>query len=123
MSRATLRPVSHDDRLSLIEHLDELRTRLIICVAAFLLCFGLAFWQNDRLLHIMNRPLERTAFQKGSQDPFEKASGFQQQLKVLLLKQAAANRALSLEKSISPGTRAMLDDLAKAGATTAAATP
>ncbi len=38
MSR--LRPVGHDDRLSLVEHLDELRTRLIWCIAAFLVAFS-----------------------------------------------------------------------------------
>ena len=27
-----LKPIGHDDRLSLVEHLDELRTRIIICV-------------------------------------------------------------------------------------------
>ena len=27
-----LKPIAHDDRLSLVEHLDELRTRIIICV-------------------------------------------------------------------------------------------
>ena len=28
-----LKPVGHEDRLSIVEHLDELRTRIIICVA------------------------------------------------------------------------------------------
>ena len=123
MARAALRPVSHEDRLSLVEHLDELRTRLIICLAAFLVCFAVAFWQNGELLHIMNRPLELTAFQKGSQDPFEKAVTFQQKEKVLLVQQAAALRALSAEKSISPATRAMLAQLSKNTADTAAAVP
>ena len=123
MSRASLRPVRHDDRLSLVEHLDELRTRLIICVAAFLVCFGVAFWQNDALLHIMNRPLEKTAFQKGSKDPFEKSADYQQALKQLLLKQSVANRALAGEDQISPATRAMFDELAKESAAVAAATP
>src|SRR4051794_30272417 len=123
MSRASLRPVKHEDRLSLVEHLDELRTRLIICVAAFLVCFGVAFWQNDALLHIMNRPLEKTAFQKGSKDPFEKSADYQQALKQLLLKQSVANRALAGEDQISPATRAMFDELAKESAAVAAATP
>ena len=30
-----IRPIGHEERLSLIEHLDELRTRLIWCVVAF----------------------------------------------------------------------------------------
>ena len=29
-----LRPIGHEDRLSMVEHLDELRSRLIICVIA-----------------------------------------------------------------------------------------
>src|SRR5829696_6436438 len=123
MARAALRPVSHEDRLSLVEHLDELRTRLIICVVAFLACFAVTFWQNDELLHIMNRPLEKTAFKSGSDDPFEKAATYQQTLKALLLKQAAANRALAGEERISPATRKLFDELASETAKTAAATP
>ena len=29
-----LRPIGHEDRLALVEHLDELRTRLIVCIGA-----------------------------------------------------------------------------------------
>jgi sec-independent protein translocase protein TatC len=123
MARGTLRPVGHDDRLSLVEHLDELRTRIIICLAAFLVCFGVAFWQNDRLLHIMNRPLEQTAFTKGSQDPFEKAAGLQQKEKVLFLQMAAAYRALAADDSVSAATRAKFAELARNAAATAAAVP
>ena len=44
---ARIKPVSHEDRLTLVEHLDELRTRIIISVLAFAVGFGLCFWQND----------------------------------------------------------------------------
>ena len=123
MARAALRPVGHDDRLSLVEHLDELRTRLIICVAALLACFGVAFWQNDTLLDIMNRPLEKTAFQSGSQDPFERAANFQQKQKALYLKEAAAYGALATDEKVSADTRAMFSELARDARATAAATP
>src|SRR5215210_4054555 len=123
MARAALRPVGYDERLSLVEHLDELRTRLIICVAAFLVCFGVAFWQNDFLLDTMNRPLEKTAFKKGSEDPFERDANFQQRQKATQLKEAAALRALSLEKSISADARAMLAEAARSARATAASTP
>jgi sec-independent protein translocase protein TatC len=54
---ARLRPVGFEDRLTLVEHLDELRTRIVISAAAFAAAFGLCFWQNDRLLEIANKPL------------------------------------------------------------------
>src|SRR5918995_3185162 len=54
---ARLRPVGFEDRLTLVEHLDELRTRIIISIAAFGVAFGLCFWQNDVLLEIANGPL------------------------------------------------------------------
>jgi sec-independent protein translocase protein TatC len=123
MARAALRPVSHEDRLSLVEHLDELRTRLLICLAAFLVCFGVAFWQNDRLLDVMNRPLEKTAFTEDSEDPFETAATFQQVQKRLYLQQAAVARALAGEERLSAGTRRMLEQLSRTADATAAATP
>jgi sec-independent protein translocase protein TatC len=52
-----LKPVSHDDRLTVVEHLDELRTRILVSVAAFMVAMGLCFWQNHQLLHWLNKPL------------------------------------------------------------------
>jgi len=52
-----LRPVGHEDQLSLVDHLDELRTRIIICVAAFGVALGLCFWQNHLILELINAPL------------------------------------------------------------------
>ena len=54
---ARIKPVSHDDRLTLIEHLDELRTRIIISVLAFAVGFGLCFWQDDQIFDVLNSPL------------------------------------------------------------------
>jgi sec-independent protein translocase protein TatC len=52
-----LRPIGHEDRLSVVDHLDELRHRLIICAIALVVAFGFCFWQNNRLLDLLNRPL------------------------------------------------------------------
>lgn len=54
---ARLRPVSHEDRLTLVEHLDELRTRIVVCLVAFGVALGLCFWQNHLLLEIASGPL------------------------------------------------------------------
>jgi sec-independent protein translocase protein TatC len=53
------RPIGHEDRLTLVEHLDELRTRIVIAVFAFVVALGLCFWQNHRLLEIINDPLPK----------------------------------------------------------------
>jgi len=53
-----LKPISHEDRLSLVEHLDELRSRIIFSAVAFGVAFALCFWQNELILEIVNRPLE-----------------------------------------------------------------
>src|SRR5215212_2289575 len=74
-----VRPIGHEDRLSLIEHLDELRTRLIICIGVFVVAFSFCYWQNDWLLHTINRPLEQTQNldgKKRSKDPLEEAARF-----------------------------------------------
>jgi sec-independent protein translocase protein TatC len=52
-----LRAVKFDEHLTLVEHLDELRTRIIVSVAVLALATGLCFWQDDLLLDIANRPL------------------------------------------------------------------
>ena len=54
---ARLKPAQFDERLTLVEHLDELRTRIIICVAALVVATAVCFWQNNFLLELANRPL------------------------------------------------------------------
>jgi sec-independent protein translocase protein TatC len=55
------RPIGHEDRLTLVEHLDELRTRIVIAVFAFVAALILCFWQNHLLLRIINDPLPHDA--------------------------------------------------------------
>jgi len=52
-----VRAVSHEDRLTLVEHLDELRHRLIVCLVIFAVALALCFWQNHLLLEIAQSPL------------------------------------------------------------------
>jgi sec-independent protein translocase protein TatC len=69
---ARLRPVDFEDRLTLVEHLDELRSRIIISIVAFAVAFGICFWQSDRLLDIANAPLpgDRNPITFGVAEPF-----------------------------------------------------
>src|SRR5947208_1476403 len=54
---ARFRAVRHDDHLTLVEHLDELRTRIIVSVSVFGVALALCFWQNHLLLKIAAEPL------------------------------------------------------------------
>jgi sec-independent protein translocase protein TatC len=69
---ARLRPVSFEDRLTIVEHLDELRTRIVVSISAFGVAFALCFWQNNRLLDIANAPLpgDKTPITLGVAEPF-----------------------------------------------------
>ncbi len=56
MARTAVRPIGHEDRLSIVDHLDELRSRLIICIVAIAVCFAFTFWQQHAILRIVNKP-------------------------------------------------------------------
>jgi sec-independent protein translocase protein TatC len=56
---SAIRTVGHQDRLSLVDHLDELRTRLLISGLALAIAFGVCFWQNHALLSFMNKPFAK----------------------------------------------------------------
>lgn len=52
-----VKAVSHDDRLTLVEHLDELRNRIVVCLVVLGVALALCFWQNHVLLEIASGPL------------------------------------------------------------------
>jgi sec-independent protein translocase protein TatC len=52
-----VRPISHEERLSIVDHLDELRSRLIVSGLAFVVAWALTVWQNHLVLDILNGPL------------------------------------------------------------------
>jgi sec-independent protein translocase protein TatC len=58
MARAIL-PVHYDQHLTLVEHLDELRTRIIISLAFIAVAFAVCFWQHDALLKLLEHPLSK----------------------------------------------------------------
>jgi sec-independent protein translocase protein TatC len=118
-----LRPIAHEDRLSLVEHLDELRTRLIVCIVVFLAAVGLCFWQNDAILSIMDRPLEQSAFTKGSDDPLERSAAFQQTQKQLYLQLEVLSRELARTEGASAAVREEAEETARLARVAAAAAP
>jgi sec-independent protein translocase protein TatC len=54
----TLKPIRHEDRLTIVDHLDELRTRLFVCAITLAVAFAVCFWQNSALIDVLNKPLK-----------------------------------------------------------------
>jgi sec-independent protein translocase protein TatC len=52
-----LKPAQFDERMTLVEHLDELRNRIIFSGIFLTLAIVFCFWQEDALLEIANEPL------------------------------------------------------------------
>ncbi|MDX6484731.1 MAG: sec-independent protein translocase protein TatC [Gaiellaceae bacterium] len=79
MARA-LRPIGHEDRLTLVDHLDELRKRLVISIVGLVIAFSFCFWQNNAILDIVTKPVRDTqnlkSPSKTSKDPLEQAARF-----------------------------------------------
>jgi sec-independent protein translocase protein TatC len=57
LSGTRLQRVGRDDRLSVVEHLDELRRRVIVSLVALVAAFGVAYGFQDQLLEILQWPL------------------------------------------------------------------
>ena len=57
MEAFPLRPAAHDERLTVTEHLTELRARLLLSGAVLAVLFAGCLWQSRPLLRVLNAPL------------------------------------------------------------------
>jgi sec-independent protein translocase protein TatC len=107
-----IRTIGHEDKLSLVDHLDELRTRLLVCAAVLLVAFGFCFWQNHLLLKVLNKPLVQQTRKQVAEGhgPLGQTALAQQGLLQLAHSTEALARSLSDPASHLPAaTRAQLD--------------
>jgi sec-independent protein translocase protein TatC len=118
----TLRPIGHDDRLSLVDHLTELRSRLVVSLAAFVVATGVCLWQSHAVLDVMNRPLDRATASSAAKDPLQQGARFDQKLKTYLQQSAAMWREVAGTES-DPALRQRFEQLARTATGVAAAAP
>jgi sec-independent protein translocase protein TatC len=52
-----VKAIAHEDEVSLVEHLDELRARIVVSLAVLGVALALCFWQNHLLLEVASAPL------------------------------------------------------------------
>lgn len=112
MATVLRKPVSHDERLSIVDHLDELRSRLIICVVTLGLAFGICFWQNHALLNVLNKPLKdssQTAQHHSGKGRLSQAAAAQATVRDGLTATAGAFAAIEADPHISAATKRALE--------------
>jgi sec-independent protein translocase protein TatC len=104
-----LRPVSHEAQMSIVDHLDELRTRLIVSLIAVAIAFGFCFWQNHALLRLVNSPLAQNTQQqvRDGQGPLGATYSVQQSARDIAGQLGAVVGVLRSE-SKSPAARVQL---------------
>src|SRR4051794_13501741 len=107
MATALRKPIGHEDRLSLIEHLDELRSRLIVCVFILVTSFSLCAWQNGRLLDVINKPLDKETQKnvRRGKGPLGEINRTVQSVRAAGLAQIASLRAIQRDTKVSQATR------------------
>ncbi len=106
-----IRTIGHEDKLSLVDHLEELRTRLIVSALAIAVAFGVCLWQNHALLEIINRPLEHQTqkqVEKGNGPLGQTALAQQGVLAVAHDVQEIAAALAAPSSGLPPATRAAL---------------
>ena len=52
-----VKPIHHEAQVSLVDHLDELRARIVVSLSVFGVALALCFWQNHLLLELASGPL------------------------------------------------------------------
>jgi sec-independent protein translocase protein TatC len=127
-----IRPVGHEERLSLVEHLDELRTRIILSIVAFVVAFSFCYWQNDRILDIINKPLDHAhrvdcKATKKADDALERSGCFNEAVGKFLqaagpafAQSARSLGAIASDDSVSNASRTQAKQTARTLAATAA---
>jgi sec-independent protein translocase protein TatC len=103
-----LRPIDHDERLSLVGHLDELRTRLIISIGTLIVAFGVCFWQNHRLLNLLQHPVNKVLAAQAGKGQGLEGQATQGSRALRAVTHAISNFAHQLAQpgsGVSPGVR------------------
>jgi len=86
------RAISHEARIPVLDHVDELRMRLIVSAATLAVAFGFTFWHSHAVLRVLNHPLANATIGKGepSRGPLAQSARTQAALRAAMSRQRAA---------------------------------
>jgi hypothetical protein len=116
-----IRGIEHEARLPVLDHVGELRVRLMIALAAFTVAFGFAFWQNHAVLSLLIRPLAHTSAHAAG--PLAQTAHTEQSLRTALLRQRIAFAALARNQDTPRTTEQAFTAAARADAAAVASIP
>jgi sec-independent protein translocase protein TatC len=121
-----LKPIGHEDRLTIVDHLDELRTRLFVCAITLAIAFALCFWQNSTLIDVLNKPLKDstpTVQHNQGNGRLAQVAAAQQEVQKGFAAVADAFGALATAKNLTPAQRGAVATAAEQAAAAARALP
>jgi len=109
-----IRPVGYDDRLSVVEHLDELRSRLIAAGIVFVLAFTACLVFNHQLLRVINHPLKVTTEKRTKEGKGILGQIYVANQAIRELQASNARLLKAIEPGLDPAARATVEaELAK----------
>lgn len=99
-------PIAHEEQLTLVDHLDELRSRLVSSLLFVALVFAFTFWQSDAILGVITKPIDNAlSTHKSSEDKELDSDEVQYQY------QATVSKALEALKADSQDLNAAVEAL------------
>ncbi|MDO9357182.1 MAG: twin-arginine translocase subunit TatC [Solirubrobacteraceae bacterium] len=112
-----LAPIAHEDQLTLVDHLQELRGRLVSSMLFVTLVFAFTFWQSDRILAVITKPVDEALSTNKTDDSKKKDAdevqfAFQSSVSKALL--ALKDDSTDLNKAVDAlkGSESVSDDKA-----------
>lgn len=99
-------PIAHEEQLTLVDHLDELRSRLVSSLLFVALVFAFTFWQSDRILGVITKPIDNALSTNKTKDDKQLDSD-----EVQYQYQATVSKALKALKADSADLNAAVEAL------------
>lgn len=94
---ARIAPIGHQDELTLVDHLDELRSRLMAALLFVVLAFCVTFWQSNAILGVITAPVDKALSSQSSGDSAKNSRQIQAEYQRRITEAVRALRADSVD--------------------------
>lgn len=98
---ARIAPIGHQEELTLVDHLDELRSRLMAALLFVVLAFCVTFWQSNAILGVITAPVDRALSEKATSERAKNSRQIQAEYQERITDAVRALRADSADLAAS----------------------